>query len=126
MWGRIQSSYYYNLQSKNNCSIYIFISRVLLLPYIRLFVLQLLRRSIMSHIAVERNRRRQMNEHLQVLRSLTPCFYIKRVFSYHLINVRLWLALNNLLKSYKCNLTHSINNLWMNTWFVTSYLNIDV
>ncbi|KAF9678051.1 hypothetical protein SADUNF_Sadunf08G0171700 [Salix dunnii] len=34
----------------------------------------------MSHIAVERNRRRQMNEHLKVLRSLTPCFYIKRVF----------------------------------------------
>ncbi|KAF3457200.1 hypothetical protein FNV43_RR01857 [Rhamnella rubrinervis] len=32
----------------------------------------------MSHIAVERNRRRQMNEHLRVLRSLTPCFYIKR------------------------------------------------
>ncbi|CAK9318604.1 unnamed protein product [Citrullus colocynthis] len=32
----------------------------------------------MAHIAVERNRRRQMNEHLRVLRSLTPCFYIKR------------------------------------------------
>ncbi|KAL0719871.1 hypothetical protein Bca4012_069195 [Brassica carinata] len=32
----------------------------------------------MSHIAVERNRRRQMNEHLKSLRSLTPCFYIKR------------------------------------------------
>ncbi|XP_021806514.1 transcription factor MUTE [Prunus avium] len=32
----------------------------------------------MSHIAVERNRRKQMNEHLKVLRSLTPCFYIKR------------------------------------------------
>ncbi|KAJ7980116.1 Transcription factor [Quillaja saponaria] len=32
----------------------------------------------MSHIAVERNRRRQMNEHLKVLRALTPCFYIKR------------------------------------------------
>nr|GMD93538.1 transcription factor MUTE [Ipomoea batatas] len=32
----------------------------------------------MSHIAVERNRRRQMNEHLKILRSLTPCFYIKR------------------------------------------------
>ncbi|KAJ0249670.1 Transcription factor MUTE [Hirschfeldia incana] len=32
----------------------------------------------MSHIAVERNRRRQMNEHLKALRSLTPCFYIKR------------------------------------------------
>ncbi|KAF5752287.1 basic helix-loop-helix family protein [Tripterygium wilfordii] len=32
----------------------------------------------MSHMTVERNRRRQMNEHLKVLRSLTPCFYIKR------------------------------------------------
>ncbi|KAI7726104.1 hypothetical protein M8C21_031234 [Ambrosia artemisiifolia] len=32
----------------------------------------------MSHITVERNRRRQMNEHLKVLRSMTPCFYIKR------------------------------------------------
>ncbi|KAJ4957148.1 hypothetical protein NE237_013931 [Protea cynaroides] len=32
----------------------------------------------MSHIAVERKRRRQMNDHLKVLRSLTPCFYIKR------------------------------------------------
>ncbi|XWS22436.1 hypothetical protein CRYUN_Cryun29cG0034200 [Craigia yunnanensis] len=32
----------------------------------------------MFHIAAERNMRRQMNEHLKVLRSLTPCFYIKR------------------------------------------------
>ncbi|XP_039060326.1 transcription factor MUTE-like [Hibiscus syriacus] len=32
----------------------------------------------MSHIAVKRNRKRQLNEHLKVLRSLTPCFYIKR------------------------------------------------
>ncbi|KAL5542748.1 hypothetical protein UlMin_010458 [Ulmus minor] len=32
----------------------------------------------MSHIAVERNRRKQMNENLKVLRSLTPSFYIKR------------------------------------------------
>jgi hypothetical protein len=32
-----------------------------------------------SHITVERNRRKQMNEHLAVLRSLMPCFYIKRV-----------------------------------------------
>ncbi|KAL6841493.1 hypothetical protein ACP4OV_028636 [Aristida adscensionis] len=32
----------------------------------------------MSHIAVERNRRRQMNEHLKVLRSLTPALYVKR------------------------------------------------
>ncbi|OEL17173.1 hypothetical protein BAE44_0021808 [Dichanthelium oligosanthes] len=32
----------------------------------------------MSHIAVERNRRRQMNDHLKVLRALTPALYIKR------------------------------------------------
>ncbi|RWW08025.1 hypothetical protein GW17_00028560 [Ensete ventricosum] len=32
-----------------------------------------------SHIAVERNRRKQMNEHLSVLRTLMPCFYAKRV-----------------------------------------------
>ncbi|CAI0412949.1 unnamed protein product [Linum tenue] len=32
----------------------------------------------MSHITVERNRRKQMNEHLAVLRSLMPCFYVKR------------------------------------------------
>ncbi|KAJ3669257.1 hypothetical protein LUZ60_011207 [Juncus effusus] len=32
----------------------------------------------MSHIAVERNRRRQMNENIKVLRTLTPSFYIKR------------------------------------------------
>ncbi|AQK70052.1 Transcription factor SPEECHLESS [Zea mays] len=31
-----------------------------------------------SHVAVERNRRKQMNEHLTVLRSLMPCFYVKR------------------------------------------------
>lgn len=33
-----------------------------------------------SHITVERNRRKQMNEHLTVLRSLMPCFYVKRVY----------------------------------------------
>ncbi|CAL9099876.1 unnamed protein product [Musa acuminata var. zebrina] len=32
----------------------------------------------MSHITVERNRRKQMNDHLSVLRSLMPCFYVKR------------------------------------------------
>nr|VDD17441.1 unnamed protein product [Brassica rapa] len=32
----------------------------------------------MSHVNVERNRRKQMNEHLIVLRSLMPCFYVKR------------------------------------------------
>ncbi|XP_051142487.1 transcription factor SPEECHLESS-like isoform X2 [Andrographis paniculata] len=31
-----------------------------------------------SHITVERNRRKQMNEHLAVLRALMPCFYVKR------------------------------------------------
>jgi transcription factor SPEECHLESS len=34
-----------------------------------------------AHVAVERNRRKQMNEHLAVLRSLMPCFYVKRVRS---------------------------------------------
>ncbi|GER49806.1 basic helix-loop-helix (bHLH) DNA-bindingsuperfamily protein [Striga asiatica] len=32
----------------------------------------------MSHITVERNRRKQMNDNLAVLRSLMPCFYAKR------------------------------------------------
>ncbi|KAF5790514.1 putative transcription factor bHLH family [Helianthus annuus] len=31
-----------------------------------------------SHIMVERNRRKLMNEHLSVLRSLMPCFYVRR------------------------------------------------
>ncbi|CAN1267640.1 Transcription factor SPEECHLESS [Linum perenne] len=32
----------------------------------------------MTHITVERNRRKQMNEHLAALRSLMPSFYVKR------------------------------------------------
>jgi transcription factor SPEECHLESS len=36
-----------------------------------------------SHITVEHNRRKQMNEHLSVLRSLMPCFYVKRVSMYY-------------------------------------------
>ncbi|KAI0523090.1 hypothetical protein KFK09_005480 [Dendrobium nobile] len=32
----------------------------------------------MTHIAVERNRRRQMNEHLRVLRALMPTSYVQR------------------------------------------------
>lgn len=32
----------------------------------------------MTHIAVERNRRKQMNEHLRVLRSLMPGSYVQR------------------------------------------------
>lgn len=34
----------------------------------------------MTHIAVERNRRKQMNEHLRVLRSLMPGSYVQRVW----------------------------------------------
>lgn len=33
----------------------------------------------MTHIAVERNRRKQMNDHLAVLRSLMPESYVQRV-----------------------------------------------
>lgn len=33
----------------------------------------------MTHIAVERNRRRQMNDHLNTLRSLMPSSYVQRV-----------------------------------------------
>lgn len=36
----------------------------------------------MTHIAVERNRRKQMNEHLAVLRSLMPESYVQRVIIY--------------------------------------------
>lgn len=36
----------------------------------------------MTHIAVERNRRKQMNEHLRVLRSLMPGSYVQRVINY--------------------------------------------
>lgn len=36
----------------------------------------------MTHIAVERNRRRQMNEYLAVLRSLMPPSYAQRVYIY--------------------------------------------
>ena len=36
----------------------------------------------MTHIAVERNRRRQMNDHLNVLRSLMPASYIQRVIKF--------------------------------------------
>lgn len=36
----------------------------------------------MTHIAVERNRRKQMNEYLAVLRSLMPPSYVQRVCTY--------------------------------------------
>ncbi|MCD7453877.1 hypothetical protein HAX54_022555 [Datura stramonium] len=41
-------------------------------------VIELHQENKISHITVERNRRKQMNEHLSVLRSLMPCFYAKR------------------------------------------------
>lgn len=37
----------------------------------------------MTHIAVERNRRKQMNEYLSVLRSLMPDSYVQRVLNYN-------------------------------------------
>jgi hypothetical protein len=37
----------------------------------------------MTHIAVERNRRKQMNEYLAVLRSMMPRSYAKRVSYFH-------------------------------------------
>lgn len=46
----------------------------------------------MTHIAVERNRRRQMNEHLRVLRSLMPGSYVQRVRKHHPPNL---LYINN-------------------------------
>ena len=36
----------------------------------------------MTHIVVERNRRRQMNEHLRILRALMPPSYVQRVGSF--------------------------------------------
>ncbi|RWW83138.1 hypothetical protein BHE74_00008364 [Ensete ventricosum] len=45
----------------------------------------------MTHIAVERNRRRQMNEHLAVLRSLMPDSYIQRALRW--LEIELALAL---------------------------------
>ncbi|KAI5382159.1 hypothetical protein KIW84_UN0119, partial [Lathyrus oleraceus] len=39
----------------------------------------------MTHIAVERNRRKQMNEHLRVLRSLMPGSYVQRVCKIYFI-----------------------------------------
>lgn len=39
----------------------------------------------MTHIAVERNRRKQMNEYLAILRSLMPPSYVQRVSIYHLL-----------------------------------------
>lgn len=38
----------------------------------------------MTHIAVERNRRKQMNEYLAVLRSLMPSSYVQRVSQFYL------------------------------------------
>lgn len=42
----------------------------------------------LNHVTVERNRRKTMNEHLAILRSLMPCFYVKRVSNFtHLLAI---------------------------------------
>jgi hypothetical protein len=41
----------------------------------------------MTHIVVERNRRKQMNQHLTVLRSLMPVSFIQRVRVLHHYNI---------------------------------------
>jgi Helix-loop-helix DNA-binding domain len=43
----------------------------------------------MNHIAIERNRRKQMNEYLAVLRSLMPPSYVQRVPYYFFSNLLL-------------------------------------
>lgn len=58
-------------------------------------------RQRMTHIAVERNRRMQMNQHLQILRSLMPNSYVQRVlesllFIYILFSIML-------LQNHRCN-----------------------
>lgn len=60
-----------------------------------------------SHITVERNRRKQMNEHLSVLRSLMPCFYVKRV-SLSFIS---FLSFNTM----KLFLILNVNRVWLLT-----------
>ena len=44
----------------------------------------------MTHIAVERNRRKQMNEHLRVLRSLMPGSYVQRVLFTYIYILIFW------------------------------------
>jgi hypothetical protein len=42
----------------------------------------------MTHIAVERNRRKQMNEHLRVLRSFMPGSYVQRVSNFKFCSIK--------------------------------------
>lgn len=49
----------------------------------------------MTHIAVERNRRRQMNDHLNALRSLMPASYVQRVLSSNTYRTLLMLSFFN-------------------------------
>ena len=44
----------------------------------------------MTHIAVERNRRKQMNEYLSMLRSLMPPSYVQRVSHFFLFPMKLF------------------------------------
>lgn len=66
----------------------------------------------MSHIAVERNRRRQMNEHLKTLRSLTPALYVKRGDQASIIGgaVDFIRELHVLLEALQANKRRRLNN----------------
>ncbi|PKA60015.1 Transcription factor bHLH96 [Apostasia shenzhenica] len=63
----------------------------------------------MTHIAVERNRRRQMNEHLAVLRSLMPESYILKVFPFSPPSSSSSSSLNNPLMLSPCSSINEAN-----------------
>lgn len=71
----------------------------------------------MTHIAVERNRRKQMNEHLAILRSLMPESYAQRVLpclfslsSIKMVSIFLWIFLGINHQNHACS--PSAAQLW--------------
>lgn len=67
-----------------------------------------------SHITVERNRRKQINDNLNVLRSLMPSFYVKRVtpLSFSILSFYASICNRKLYGDYKFSgdLTFSMQN----------------
>lgn len=70
----------------------------------------------MTHIVVERNRRKQMNQHLTVLRSLLPQSYIRRVSSFS--------SINNMFKSLYSQKFTKVNFLKMIVTYEMYQLNL--